>query len=67
MPKFTTHVETWNVRKQPRDEHGRFLPGEGSPRRVGRVVVRNADGTLHGATNFRLTSRVGQVATVRRG
>lgn len=66
MSKFTTHVETWNQRTQSRDEYGRFLPATGTPRRVGRVVVRNADGTLHGATNYRLTSRVGQVATVRR-
>lgn len=66
MSKFTAHVETWNQRTQPRDANGRFLPATGNPRRVGRVVVRNADGTLHGATNFRLTSRVGQVATARR-
>jgi len=67
MAKYTTHVETWNVRKQGRDDKGRFTTGVGTPRRTGRVVVRNADGTLHGATNYPLTSRVGQVATVRRG
>ena len=66
MSKFTVTVETWSQRTQPRDERGRFLPAEGKPRRVGRVVVRNIDGTLHGATNFPLASRVGQVASARR-
>lgn len=66
MSKFTTHVETWREREQPRDERGRFLPATGAPRKRARVVVRSADGTLHGATNYRLTSRVGQVATARR-
>lgn len=62
----TLKIETWEVRSQPRDEQGRFLPATGSPKRIGKVVVRNADGTLHGATNFRQTSRVGQVASHRR-
>jgi hypothetical protein len=67
MAKTTVTVETWAQRKQPRDPvTGKFLPAEGEPRRVGRVVVRNPDGTLHGATNFRLRTRVGQVAKARR-
>jgi len=66
MSKFTAHIETWTQHDQPRDERGRFLPATGKPRRVGRVVVRNSDGTIHGATNYRLTSRVGQVASARR-
>lgn len=68
MPKskFTTHVETWNERVQERDEHGRFT-SNGKVRRRGRVVVRDQAGRLHGATNLKLTSKVGQVATQRRG
>lgn len=66
MGNTTVRVETWNVRRQGRDERGRFAPAEGNGRRRARVVVRNTDGTLHGATNFRQQSRVGQVGTVRR-
>lgn len=62
----TIRVETWNVRNQGRDERGRFAPAEGNARRRSRVVVRRGDGTLHGATNFRQASRVGQVGTSRR-
>ena len=62
----TVRVETWNVRTQPRDANGRFLPGEGRPRRRSRVVVRAENGTIHGATNFRQSSRVGQVSRARR-
>jgi len=51
MERYTTRVETWNTRKG----------------RVAKVVVRSNYGRLHGATNFRLASKVGQVATTRRG
>lgn len=66
MSNPTVRVETWNVRKQTRDERGRFGPVEGNGRRRARVAVRNADGTIHGATNFRQVSRVGQVGNARR-
>lgn len=63
----TVRVETWNVRQPDRDERGRFAPATSKARRRARVVVRSTDGTFHGATNFRQTSRVGQVAHTRRG
>lgn len=53
---FTTRVETWNVRKG----------SSATRRRVGKIVVRDAQGRFHGATNFSQLSRVGQVATHRR-
>lgn len=61
----TVRVETWNVARQGRDERGRFTGAEGHRRRA-RVVVRTEGGTFHGATNFRQTSRVGQVGNSRR-
>jgi hypothetical protein len=63
----TSRIETWSVAKQGRDANGRFLPAEGPRKRVGRIVVRNADGTIDGATNVRQVSKVGQVRKSRRG
>ena len=62
----TVRVETWRVRDQGRDSRGRFAAGRGGGRRRARVVVRNSDGTFDGATNFRQSSRVGQVGSARR-
>lgn len=49
--KYATRIETWNTRKG----------------KVSKVVVRDQFGTLHGATNFRQLSKVGQIAKARRG
>jgi hypothetical protein len=62
----TSRIETWSVAPQGRDANGRFQAASGPRRKVGRIVVRNEDGTLDGATNVRQVSKVGQVRRSRR-
>lgn len=57
--RITTRVETWNVRHVT-------AKGEVTKRPIGKIVARDGLGRFDGATNYRQTSRVGQVRKSRR-